>query len=136
MGIVLDSNAKLPEGLYKGNTKFFGFYEECISTEHPRKLFTGKHCLVRLGNQSESFAERLLKQEMKRINNFYDAFKEFLDLLFGMCFPSTCSASEMEVILTNITESISPNFTTIVIAEAACNTKEPREIPSRVWIVV
>lgn len=45
---MFDSSAKIPNGLFEGNIKSLGSFDECIHVKHPNNKFSGKHCLVEI----------------------------------------------------------------------------------------
>lgn len=45
---MFDASAQSLHGVYMGNNKFIGHYDECISVKHPESLFEGQHCILNL----------------------------------------------------------------------------------------
>lgn len=43
---MLDSTAKIPEGILYANHEFLGQYDECIAVIGPNDTFRGQHCVL------------------------------------------------------------------------------------------
>jgi len=44
--LVLDSSAKIPDGLLTRSLTNIGQFDECLSVDHPLGNFEGKHCMI------------------------------------------------------------------------------------------
>lgn len=133
---MIDSTGKIPIGILKGNTKFFGVFDECLSIENSNKTFTGKYCPVLLKNHDKDFLETFADYGLANLENFPTTTKVFLEYLFGVCIPSTCSATEIQAALTNIINSTLGNITKIIMRDKYCTTNEPIKISKTGWIVL
>jgi len=47
--LVLDSSAKVPDGLMTRSLVNIGQFDECLEIDHPLNKFQGKHCMISLG---------------------------------------------------------------------------------------
>lgn len=133
---MLDSTSKLPVGFLKGAHKFFGFYDECLSVEHPNNTFIGKYCMVRINDRMTSvgFMQKLAKERAGGFLELPERYHQFTHDVFGICLPSTCSAQEILNIIkkvANATDEINPRFS---LTEQDCSTKEPLTIAKTDWI--
>lgn len=43
---MLDSSSKIPDGILKGNNKFLGHFDECLSVGQPEIHFAVQHCMI------------------------------------------------------------------------------------------
>lgn len=121
---MFDSSAKVPNGILEGNNKYLGHFDECLKTQHPEKLFLGRHCMI---NIDLSFDEKPLdsinSRKIKKLNIFY-----------GLCLPSTCGETEIENGLRiYFNATLLRNITTVRLKEGNCRTSQSQKISSGDW---
>lgn len=138
---MLDSSAKLPTGLFKGNSKFFGLYDECLEVESPNKDFTGKHCMVRVVDERATYIQKydLKKKNIKKFIYGYQRYPEgynnLKDYYFAICLPSTCNVQKIQSGLRKVIQLASQR-TFVELLERDCNTKNSGKMTKSGWIFV
>lgn len=132
---MFDSSAKIPDGIFTGNSMIMGHYDECIAVENEAKTFTGQHCMF-----SIDIKLPLGGKYVKMVQPMEVAVTEALglSLFYGICLPSTCSAAEINLGLKYILNknNISENFLNISVDGGDCRTKEPVPIEDGDWVVM
>ncbi|CAG2117747.1 unnamed protein product, partial [Medioppia subpectinata] len=120
---VLDSSARFPfSGLLDGTIADFGEFDECLAISHAQNEFSvsGKYCLLNVlfpkpGNTSETelrfhsalidvtnttLDDTLFARFARNANLFYIS----RGLTLGACFPSTCSARDLQTLVSSLIE--------------------------------
>lgn len=113
---MIDSWGSIPAGILKGHLKDLGHYDECVAIEQSvlsSYTLTGKYCLAQLP------LEQLLGNA--------GGIMRMLSVQTAVCFPSACSASNMDTLLRRVlsqliglelSESVS------LVSESTCKTSE------------
>ncbi|CAG2180233.1 unnamed protein product, partial [Oppiella nova] len=130
-----DSMQIIPNGLLDGTFTSFGLYEECLDIENeqfPGLKMKGRYCLAKrelpfmypsLNNETAYRSTHLPDNNDMRLLQAMNLLKKTY-LRFGVCFPSTCSAKEINRALNRI---MSPSGKQYVEIESECKVKD-REI--------
>lgn len=113
-------------GFVDGTVSNFGQYDECLNIISPfeegKTTFTGSYCLTKLSIPLPKQPERLRYHErIMNISNtelrgpMWQNLAKNLNTLYyvkgvrmGLCIPSACTASEVEVLLNNGKKSLAP----------------------------
>ena len=125
--LVLDSNGRLPSGLFSGTSASFGDYDQCLAiraldTDQEFILAQGKYCLLELALPVPKLApgKRLRYTDNNQLELMKSVFANETNIKFspefeiqlqklvysfystkiynGICIPSVCSAEDMEVL--------------------------------------
>ncbi|XP_049518632.1 nose resistant to fluoxetine protein 6-like [Dermacentor silvarum] len=131
-------SAGIPAGVFEMNSGSLGRYDECLSIAVPDDAnsslvaFRGSFCSVFLKAQGNPFLRKLMRRvfentpEMKkRIGSFreFESLQENpyqLGLRAAVCAPSTCTATDMESLLTAAAEPYG-----IQVKVPVCNDSSP-----------
>ncbi|XP_031348014.1 nose resistant to fluoxetine protein 6-like isoform X1 [Photinus pyralis] len=109
---MYDAAGKLPAGVLSGNFVSMGFFDECMAVEELRMdnaSISGKYCLGLLGLD-------LPKSSVKRWRRSTSQITVPTQMNFSVCFPNSCTASDIE----NTAIGIGLNFS---LNENMCQTK-------------
>ncbi|KAB0790282.1 hypothetical protein PPYR_15382 [Photinus pyralis] len=106
---MYDANGKLPSGVLDGNLAELGSFDECLRIARTNDHgLTGKYCLASLYVPS-------LYVDNATLRLLHDGL-EMNKMEFAVCYPSSCSATDLE----KVTKGIGLNLT---ITESTCQTK-------------
>ncbi|XP_045467072.1 O-acyltransferase like protein-like isoform X2 [Harmonia axyridis] len=98
---MFDATGKLPSGILRGNVNQFGDFDECLSVDHAR------YCLAELDFQPNWISPY---EKYKNLVHSHFAIRETFDdvkhrvpgfsmVRWGFCIPKKCSASDLEIAL-------------------------------------
>lgn len=109
---LIDASAKMPHGSIEGTVTNLGDYDECINIQEPQLI--GKYCMVDVFVERPAIDRPGLFQFGKY--HFFNQTARF----FGLCFPDTCSTSDVRTIVSRV---LSP-LTVRVTGDITCDTLE------------
>lgn len=102
---MIDSSASFPNGFLDGTLADFGDFDECLSLKftlpldeesannNQERQLTGKHCMIKVKPILDNEQYESMKGSWMVKNNF--------PLNIAICIPSTCSASEIQSLLSH-----------------------------------
>ncbi|XP_074109043.1 uncharacterized protein LOC141533851 [Cotesia typhae] len=120
---MFDASTKIPSGIFQGNIKDLGMYDQCLKVNATvgNETIRGKHCMYTLeGN--------------------FNSTKLPVESLMSVCFPATCSPKQVKEKmqkLLNMAEQYLGNHK-IVIKNATCSEidNQPWELGAKVTLGV
>ncbi|KAH8281084.1 hypothetical protein KR054_010180, partial [Drosophila jambulina] len=110
---VIDSWGSIPAGIFMGHLKDLGHYDECIRIDQAigsSYNLQGKFCLANLPLQPGS-----------------SGIMSLLGLQTAVCFPASCSASNMDILLRRVFQqllNIELSSDLTLVKESTCKTAE------------
>ncbi|VVC32263.1 Nose resistant-to-fluoxetine protein, N-terminal,Acyltransferase 3 [Cinara cedri] len=94
---MVDSSAKIPSGILRGNLNQYGDFDECINTVHENGEPV-KYCLAAIQLKHNSiFGDRISAHNQVK-NNLTDPghrLPKFSTVYWGVCVPSSCSPDDV-----------------------------------------
>ncbi|GFX14322.1 NRF domain-containing protein [Trichonephila clavipes] len=125
---VVDSSAKMVDGILSGSMTFLGIYDQCLNTTVPdpkmkeKALFRGQYCLTEIRSPLPPKTRRYkLYDEVEELRNFSGTevvkflstkahFHYIVPFRAGLCVPSGCSKDDLSQLLSIVSEKLLLNF--------------------------
>lgn len=129
---MFDSSAKIPDGLFEGNFKFPGHFDECVAVEHPDGIFTGQHCMLDITINIPGSRPYFVMNRPLQPTPMAQALQ--MKLWYAVCLPSICSPSEINSTFNEIFDKT--EILEVSLDENNCRTKEPIPWTDGDWAVL
>jgi hypothetical protein len=118
---ILDASAKIPSSFLESTVTSLGDYDECLSiTNHD---YIGKYCMVDVFPLRPQ--EHTWKPELLHLGKY--SFFNGTAYFFGLCFPSTCSKSDVR----SLTQSVLKDHPLSVEGDVTCVTRDDVNLINR-----
>ncbi|XP_050546637.1 nose resistant to fluoxetine protein 6-like [Daktulosphaira vitifoliae] len=103
---MVDSTAKIPSGMLRGNVNQFGDFDECINIDDNE--LTGKYCLAAIQFKLHYFDDEIhayhqLKNNLTDLNH---RIPKFSTIYWGVCVPSTCTPDDVSFAIKSATDGL------------------------------
>ena len=113
---MIDSNGRMPIGLFSGTLSSFGAFDQCLEIKSPDNFevaFQGKYCLLQMRpplpqvNHRISYRKKLISLKGSKFYNSWIDNKlagkvanglYTMQIFNGICIPSTCTEHDMKLI--------------------------------------
>ena len=114
-----DAWPRIPAGFLRGNTKFFGDFDECLSIGKVAPFeFTPHSCYF-----------GLISSEVELPPLTGGMYDPFLSFTFSVCVPNSCGESEIDELVNSLAN---PEFT----ARPGLTYCQKQQVPFSTWAII
>nr|CAD7260320.1 unnamed protein product [Timema shepardi] len=140
---MFDATSKFPMGVLQGAAYNLGNFDECLDVDNGANI-TGRYCLAKVEFNSLKRRASDAGTAWEKLRASNDRMKMRRNVFYhGICFPSSCGASDVEywlnTVLTTFQSSTQTKFR-VEVSESMCQKKdelsEPLNVSQIVWLCI